>query len=346
MTSRIRAGQRCRHGSAAAGPVVVLVAGGCHGATVRPRPGSRYATRSSQAGASTLAAIRADLDEHRSAFLDALLARDSERARRAIDAALAAGTPIPGRLSRSPRPGARRDRPPLGHGRAQRRRGALRDGDGAVAARRAERAAPARRARRPAGRGHGTPAEQHALGARMVADFLEADGWEVLLLGPGAPAQDLVELVDLERPHLVALSTSTAGVLPGVVEVLARAAALRPRPFIVVGGPVLDGRRPERAEVGADARHPRPARARGDPARARPAGLVGRSQRIPDTKSMTSGGLGRHAGERDDETLGVVAVLRGRPAAVALGESILPPEGYRPLDPSATRTVASRPWPR
>ena len=26
----------------------------------------------------------------------------------------------------------------------------------------------------------GTPGEQHVLGARMVADFLEADGWEVL----------------------------------------------------------------------------------------------------------------------------------------------------------------------
>ena len=37
----------------------------------------------------------------------------------------------------------------------------------------------------------GTPGEQHMLGARMVADFLEADGWEVLLLGAGAPTEDL-----------------------------------------------------------------------------------------------------------------------------------------------------------
>ena len=34
----------------------------------------------------------------------------------------------------------------------------------------------------------GTPDELHALGTRVVADFLEADGWEVLLLGAGAPA--------------------------------------------------------------------------------------------------------------------------------------------------------------
>ena len=54
----------------------------------------------------------------------------------------------------------------------------------------------------------------------MVADFLEADGWEVLLLGPGAPARDIAALVEPEQPDLVALSTATAGVLDGVVEVL------------------------------------------------------------------------------------------------------------------------------
>ena len=46
----------------------------------------------------------------------------------------------------------------------------------------------------------GTPEEQHTLGARMFADFLEADGWEVVLLGAGSPVRDVVELVDLERP--------------------------------------------------------------------------------------------------------------------------------------------------
>src|SRR4051812_42384311 len=50
-----------------------------------------------RAGALTLgrrvghALASVSLDEHRSAFVDALLARDSARARRAVDAALAAG---------------------------------------------------------------------------------------------------------------------------------------------------------------------------------------------------------------------------------------------------------------
>jgi methanogenic corrinoid protein MtbC1 len=82
----------------------------------------------------------------------------------------------------------------------------------------------------------GTPGELHALGPRMVADFLEADGWEVLQLGPATPAADLAALVAAERPDVVALSTATAGSLPGIVEVLAALGELHPRPLRVVGG--------------------------------------------------------------------------------------------------------------
>jgi methanogenic corrinoid protein MtbC1 len=82
----------------------------------------------------------------------------------------------------------------------------------------------------------GTPDEEHTLGARMFADFLEADGWEVVLLGAGSPVRDVIELVDLERPDVVALSTSTAGVLPGLIDLVGALGELRPRPLIVAGG--------------------------------------------------------------------------------------------------------------
>ncbi|HEU4974760.1 MAG TPA: cobalamin-dependent protein [Baekduia sp.] len=82
----------------------------------------------------------------------------------------------------------------------------------------------------------GTPAEQHVLGPRMVADLLQRAGWEVLALGGDTPPDDLVELAEAECPDLVALSTSTAGRLPGVQETLGRLAALHPRPFLVAGG--------------------------------------------------------------------------------------------------------------
>jgi hypothetical protein len=63
-----------------------------------------------------------------------------------------------------------------------------------------------------------------------------------------------VELVDLERPHAVALSTATASVLPGVVEALGALGELRPRPFIVVGGLYWCAETiPGAAALGADA---------------------------------------------------------------------------------------------
>ena len=109
----------------------------------------------------------------------------------------------------------------------------------------------------------GTPGEQHALGARMVADFLEADGWEVMLLGPGAPAADVVALVEHEQPDLVALSTATAGALDGVAEVLAALAALDPKPFIVAGGQFWTARtRVHGVRTRCRPRRTRPARAR------------------------------------------------------------------------------------
>jgi methanogenic corrinoid protein MtbC1 len=82
----------------------------------------------------------------------------------------------------------------------------------------------------------GTPEELHSLGSRMVADFLEADGWETILLGAGAPVTDIVELVEAEQPDVVALSTTTAGALPGVERLMSALACLEPRPLIVAGG--------------------------------------------------------------------------------------------------------------
>jgi methanogenic corrinoid protein MtbC1 len=99
----------------------------------------------------------------------------------------------------------------------------------------------------------GTPEELHAVGLRMVADFLEADGWEVILLGPGAPAHDIAALVESEQPDLVALSTATASVLDGVVEVIRALAALHPRPCIVAGGQFWTAQNsPTALDFGAD----------------------------------------------------------------------------------------------
>jgi methanogenic corrinoid protein MtbC1 len=176
------------------------------------------------------------LDEHRDAFLEGLLARDSARARLAVEAALDAGVPIPDIYLELLQPALRE----VGHRWAM---GTLNVAEEHYATAVAQSILDglSRRLIRAPKDGRlaivsGTPDELHALGTRMVADFLEADGWEVLLLGPGAPAHDIAELVESEQPEVLALSTATASVLNGVVELFSAVAALNPRPYIVAGG--------------------------------------------------------------------------------------------------------------
>ena len=192
-------------------------------------------------------------EPHRDAYLRALVERDSTAARRAVDAALAAGLSVDDIYIQVMQPALYE----IGH------RWAL--GDLNVAQEHYATSLTqslldvlSANRQRPPPDGRlaivtATPEEQHTLGARMVADFLEADGWEALLLGAGPPARDVLELVDLERPDLVALSTSTAGVLPGVIELVGALAALRPRPLIVAGGRFWTGETSAAArEFGAD----------------------------------------------------------------------------------------------
>jgi methanogenic corrinoid protein MtbC1 len=192
-------------------------------------------------------------EPHRDAFLRALVERDSAAARRAVDVALAGGLDIDDIYIEVMQPALYE----IGH------RWAF--GDLNVAQEHyastltqslLDVLSASRRPPPPDGRlaiVTATPDEQHTLGARMVADFLEADGWEALLLGAGAPTRDVLELVDLERPDVVALSTSTAGVLPGVIELIGGLAALRPRPLIVAGGRFWTAETsPAAREFGAD----------------------------------------------------------------------------------------------
>jgi methanogenic corrinoid protein MtbC1 len=100
-----------------------------------------------------------------------------------------------------------------------------------------------------------SPGERHQLGSQMVSDFLEAAGWEVLPLGADVPTEDLVALVELERPDVVAMSTSMREQLPTVVHTLGELRRIDPRPYLVVGGRAWFDLGDERARAaGADAR--------------------------------------------------------------------------------------------
>lgn len=95
--------------------------------------------------------------------------------------------------------------------------------------------------------------ELHAVGGRMVADFLEADGWRVTFLGQLTPGTDLVALAAEQGATLVAVSAALPERVPLVAEACAALRGLDPAPFVIVGGQAFGGSAERALRTGADA---------------------------------------------------------------------------------------------
>jgi methylmalonyl-CoA mutase cobalamin-binding subunit/DNA-binding XRE family transcriptional regulator len=95
--------------------------------------------------------------------------------------------------------------------------------------------------------------EPHAIGLRMLADFLLVDGWAVDYLGASVPAADLAELVARRRPDLVALSVTQAEHLPALTEAAAAVRRLGGAPRLLAGGAALRGGARAATTFGVDA---------------------------------------------------------------------------------------------
>ena len=78
--------------------------------------------------------------------------------------------------------------------------------------------------------------ERHELGARIAADMLSYDGWNVTFVGADVPQDALLALVARERPRLVGLSIALPERLPELRETIAQLRKLAPAPKLLVGG--------------------------------------------------------------------------------------------------------------
>ena len=94
--------------------------------------------------------------------------------------------------------------------------------------------------------------ESHAIGARMLADFLLIDGWAVDFLGGSTPTADLVEFVARRRPGLVALSVTQIDHLPAMNAAAAALRRLSSPPKLLAGGAALRGRTRTATALGVD----------------------------------------------------------------------------------------------
>lgn len=78
--------------------------------------------------------------------------------------------------------------------------------------------------------------EFHQVGAKMIADILEMNGWTTRFLGANTPTGDLFSLIDEDDPQMVGLSMSIYSHMPRLIEVIEKLVDLYPHLPILVGG--------------------------------------------------------------------------------------------------------------
>ncbi len=101
----------------------------------------------------------------------------------------------------------------------------------------------------------GVQGELHQLGCHMVADVLEAHGWEVRFLGTNMPHAGILRIVEEQQPAAVGISAAMLFNLPKVRDLIEAIRALpgSPPPRIVVGGAAFRAAPGAFREIGADA---------------------------------------------------------------------------------------------
>lgn len=98
------------------------------------------------------------------------------------------------------------------------------------------------------------PVEAEELGAQMVADLFQADGWEVLFVGGGVPHDELLEQVGQWRPHVLLIFGTQPQGVPDVRKLVTwiREVDVCPSMNIIVSGGVYNRADGLWQEVGAD----------------------------------------------------------------------------------------------
>ncbi len=97
--------------------------------------------------------------------------------------------------------------------------------------------------------------EYHEVGARIVADFLELDGWDVIFMGANTPSRDLLVLLQEEHPDLLCISVTMANNFSIVQKMIqeSRALAELQNMRIMLGGYAFTYSTDSATKMGADA---------------------------------------------------------------------------------------------
>ncbi len=81
--------------------------------------------------------------------------------------------------------------------------------------------------------------EYHELGARMVAGFLEANGWDTIFIGSNTPQIDVIELIKERKPEVVGISNNFYINISRLAKLINNIKREFPEQEILVGGQAL-----------------------------------------------------------------------------------------------------------
>jgi len=78
--------------------------------------------------------------------------------------------------------------------------------------------------------------EFHQIGAKMVSDTFEINGWETYYLGANTPVNDLINMIDEKNPHLIGISLSVYFHLFDLEKMIQKIRNKYPDLQIIIGG--------------------------------------------------------------------------------------------------------------
>ncbi len=77
--------------------------------------------------------------------------------------------------------------------------------------------------------------EYHQIGAKMIADIFELNGWDSYFLGANTPIEGLLTLIHEKKPQVVGLSVSIYSNMEKLIQTIERIKAEFPQKDILVG---------------------------------------------------------------------------------------------------------------
>ncbi|MFW5820911.1 MAG: cobalamin B12-binding domain-containing protein [Bacteroidota bacterium] len=78
--------------------------------------------------------------------------------------------------------------------------------------------------------------EYHQIGARMIADLMELQGWDTFFLGANIPLEDLENMIVEKEPDYLALSVAIYFNISNLEKILVRITGKFPDQKIIIGG--------------------------------------------------------------------------------------------------------------